>query len=90
MSTSVSETRSRIGGGLSGQLMAAKFDQGSSQPPTRPGRRAWSSPPCGQTYRTILPWIAQETQYCSLRYILGTVYSENTEASEISPAGFTS
>lgn len=26
----------------------------------------------GQTYRTILPWMAQETQYCSLRYILGT------------------
>ena len=37
------------------------------------------------TYRTILPWMAQETQYCSLRYILGTVYSGNTEASEISP-----
>ena len=31
--------------------------------------------------------MAQETQYCSLRYILGTVYSANTEASEISPAG---
>jgi hypothetical protein len=29
--------------------------------------------------------MAQETQYCSLRYILGTVYSANTEASEISP-----
>jgi hypothetical protein len=29
--------------------------------------------------------MAQETQYCSLRYILGTVYSGNTEASEISP-----
>lgn len=37
------------------------------------------------TYRTILPWIAQETQYCSLRYILGTVYSAKTEASEMSP-----
>jgi hypothetical protein len=37
------------------------------------------------TYRTIFPWMAQETQYCSLRYILGTVYSGNTEASEISP-----
>lgn len=47
-----------------------KFDQGSSQ--------------C-VTYRTILPWMAQETQYCSLRYILGTVYSGNTDASEISP-----
>lgn len=35
-------------------------------------------------YRTILPWIAQETQYCNLRYILGTVYSGNTDASEIS------
>ena len=46
------------------------FDQGSSQ--------------C-VTYRTILPWIAQETQYCNLRYILGTVYSGNTDASEISP-----
>jgi hypothetical protein len=46
------------------------FDQGSSQ--------------C-VTYRTIFPWIAQETQYCSLRYILGTVYSGNTDASEISP-----
>lgn len=34
-----------------------------------------------------MPWIAQETQYCSLRYILGTVYSANTEASEISPDG---
>lgn len=38
-----------------------------------------------QTYRTILPWMAQETQYCSLRYILGTVYSAKTEASEMSP-----
>jgi hypothetical protein len=46
------------------------FDQGSSQ--------------C-ITYRTIFPWMAQETQYCSLRYILGTVYSGNTDASEISP-----
>jgi hypothetical protein len=46
------------------------FDQGSSQ---------------SCTYRTILPWMAQETQYCNLRYILGTVYSGNTEASEISP-----
>jgi hypothetical protein len=39
------------------------------------------------TYRTILPWMAQETQYCSFRYILGTVYSEKTEASEMSPKG---
>lgn len=31
--------------------------------------------------------MAQETQYCSLRYILGTVYSWKTEASEISPVG---
>lgn len=31
--------------------------------------------------------MAQETQYCSLRYILGTVYSAKTEASLISPAG---
>src|SRR5689334_4870643 len=30
--------------------------------------------------------MAQETQYCSLRYILGTVYSAKTEASEMSPA----
>lgn len=37
------------------------------------------------TYRTILPWIAQETQYWSLRYILGTEYSAKTEASEMSP-----
>lgn len=37
------------------------------------------------TYRTILPWMAQETQYCSFRYILGTVYSAKTEASEMSP-----
>jgi hypothetical protein len=37
------------------------------------------------TYRTILPWIAQDTQYWSLRYILGTVYSAKTEASLISP-----
>lgn len=37
------------------------------------------------TYRTILPWIAHETQYWSLRYILGTVYSGKTDASEISP-----
>lgn len=51
-------------------LRERMFDQGSSQ--------------C-VTYRTILPWMAQETQYCSLRYILGTVYSGNTEASEISP-----
>jgi len=36
-------------------------------------------------YRTILPWMAQDTQYCSLRYILGTAYSGKTEASEISP-----
>lgn len=41
--------------------------------------------PWETTYRTILPWIAQETQYCSFRYILGTVYSWKTEASEISP-----
>jgi hypothetical protein len=40
----------------------------------------------GSTYRTILPWMAQDTQYWSFRYILGTVYSGNTEASEISPA----
>lgn len=38
------------------------------------------------TYRTIFPWMAQETQYWSFRYILGTVYSGKTEASEISPA----
>jgi hypothetical protein len=37
------------------------------------------------TYRTILPWIAHETQYWSFKYILGTVYSGKTEASEISP-----
>ena len=29
--------------------------------------------------------MAQETQYWSLRYILGTAYSGKTEASEISP-----
>lgn len=29
--------------------------------------------------------MAQDTQYCSLRYILGTAYSGKTEASEISP-----
>ena len=29
--------------------------------------------------------MAQETQYWSFRYILGTVYSGKTEASEISP-----
>jgi hypothetical protein len=28
--------------------------------------------------------MAQETQYCSFRYILGTVYSAKTEASEMS------
>jgi hypothetical protein len=39
----------------------------------------------GHTYRTIFPWIAHETQYWSFKYILGTVYSGNTEASEISP-----
>lgn len=38
-----------------------------------------------RTYRTILPWMAQETQYWSLRYILGTEYSAKTEASEMSP-----
>lgn len=37
------------------------------------------------THRTILPWMAQETQYWSFRYILGTAYSAKTEASEISP-----
>ena len=36
------------------------------------------------TYRTIFPWMAQLTQYCSFRYILGTLYSAKTEASEIS------
>lgn len=30
--------------------------------------------------------MAQETQYCSFRYIFGTEYSLKTEASEISPA----
>jgi hypothetical protein len=39
----------------------------------------------GSTYRTIFPWMAQETQYWSFKYILGTVYSGKTEASEISP-----
>ena len=39
-------------------------------------------------YRTILPWMAQETQYWSFRYILGTAQSVKTEASEISPARF--
>jgi hypothetical protein len=38
------------------------------------------------TNRTIFPWMAQETQYWSFRYILGTVYSGKTDASEISPA----
>ena len=38
-------------------------------------------------YRTILPWMAHETQYWSLRYILGTAYSGKTEASDISPVG---
>jgi len=51
--------------------LTCKFNQGSSQV---------------VAYRTILPWMAQETQYCNLRYILGTVYSVNTDASEISPA----
>lgn len=37
------------------------------------------------TYRTILPWMAQETQYWSFKYIFGTVYSGKTEASDISP-----
>jgi hypothetical protein len=37
------------------------------------------------THRTILPWMAQDTQYCSLRYIFGTEYSVKTEASEMSP-----
>ena len=44
-------------------------------------QEAWT-----RTNRTILPWIAQETQYWSLRYIFGTAYSGKTEASEISPA----
>jgi len=34
--------------------------------------------------RTIFPWMAQLTQYWSFKYILGTVYSAKTEASEIS------
>jgi hypothetical protein len=38
-----------------------------------------------KTYRTIFPWIAHETQYWSFKYILGTVYSGKTDASEISP-----
>ena len=42
--------------------------------------------PSRERTRTILPWIAQETQYWSFRYILGTVYSGKTEASEMSPA----
>ncbi len=75
-----------VEGDGSGIYVAERFDQGSSQPPASPRRQTRLSPPAGQTYRTILPWIAQETQYCSLRYILGTVYSANTEASEISPA----
>ena len=29
--------------------------------------------------------MAQETQYCSFKYIFGTAYSAKTEASEISP-----
>ena len=37
------------------------------------------------TYRTILPWMAQDTQYWSFKYIFGTAYSAKTEASEISP-----
>jgi len=36
-------------------------------------------------YRTIFPWMAQETQYWSFKYIFGTLYSGKTEASEISP-----
>ena len=36
-------------------------------------------------YRTILPWMAHETQYCSFRYIFGTAYSAKTDASEMSP-----
>jgi hypothetical protein len=39
----------------------------------------------GDAYRTIFPWMAQETQYWSFKYILGTAYSAKTEASEISP-----
>lgn len=42
----------------------------------------------GRPNRTILPWMAQETQYCSFRYILGTAYSGNTDASEMSPVAF--
>jgi hypothetical protein len=48
--------------------------------------RVDSSSGVGYTYRTIFPWMAHETQYWSFRYILGTVYSGKTEASEISPA----
>lgn len=40
---------------------------------------------CRLPYRTIFPWMAQETQYWSFRYIFGTLYSGKTEASEISP-----
>ena len=45
-----------------------------------------TSIPDRDAYRTIFPWMAQETQYWSFRYILGTLYSGKTEASEISPA----
>lgn len=40
--------------------------------------------PSRERTRTILPWIAHETQYWSFKYILGTVYSGKTDASEIS------
>jgi hypothetical protein len=41
--------------------------------------------PSRERTRTIFPWMAHETQYWSFKYILGTVYSGKTEASEISP-----
>jgi hypothetical protein len=49
------------------------------------GQQDVIAPRGSETYRTILPWMAQETQYWSLRYILGTEYSAKTEASEMSP-----
>lgn len=95
---SVSGYCSGRGGGRD-RVMEFVCRQGSSQPPVSTvctvRHEGWTSDTPsytvvlhrGQTYRTILPWMAQETQYCSLRYILGTVYSAKTEASEMSPAG---
>jgi hypothetical protein len=37
----------------------------------------------GDAYRTIFPWMAQETQYWSFKYILGTAYSAKADGESL-------